>query len=190
MATPLPSLAEFLRQNKQQFLQDLEAKNADKWTVVMGNEAGDLDTIASSVAYSYLATKLQNTPTVALVQTSHTDLYLRKENLYALEFSNLDSTGADLLCIDDISDSHPLNMSFSTYVLVDHNTLEDAFEGGTGKVVGIIDHHTDEKNYPDAAFREIEPAGSCTSLVARHFQNEWTVEAGVSPDVATLLLTG
>ncbi|KAG8895701.1 Exopolyphosphatase [Tulasnella sp. 408] len=190
MATPLPSLAEFLRQNKQQFLQDLEAKNADKWTVVMGNEAGDLDTIASSVAYSYLATNLQRTPTVALVQTRHTDLYLRKENLFALGFSNLDSTGADLLCIDDISDSHPLNTSFSKYVLVDHNTLEDAFEGGTGKVVGIIDHHTDEKKYPDAVFREIETAGSCTSLVARHFQNGWTAEAGVSPDVATLLLTG
>ncbi|KIO24400.1 hypothetical protein M407DRAFT_244473 [Tulasnella calospora MUT 4182] len=190
MATPLPGLKEFLKQTKQQFLQDLDAKNADKWTVVMGNEAGDLDTIASSVAYSYLATNLQKTPTVALVQTRHTDLYLRKENLYALEFSDLDSSGADLLCIDDIPSSHPLNSSFSKYVLVDHNVLEDAFEGGSGKVVGIIDHHADEKKYPDAAFREIEPAGSCTSLVARHFQKEWTVEAGVSQDVATLLLTG
>ncbi|KAG8901514.1 Exopolyphosphatase, partial [Tulasnella sp. 417] len=190
MAAPLPALADFLKQTKTQFLHDLESKTADKWTVVMGNEAGDLDTIASSVAYSYLATYLQNTPTVALVQTRHADLYLRKENLYALEFSGLDPQGADLFCIDDIPSSYPLNTSFSKYVLVDHNTLEDAFENGTGKVVGIIDHHADDGNYPDVKFREIEIAGSCTSLVARHFENEWTVEAGVSQDVATLLLTG
>lgn len=192
MASSLPGLSDFLKQTKQQFLQDLEAKNADKWTVVMGNEAGDLDTIASSLAYSYLATNLQKTPTVALIQTRRTDLYLRPENLYAFSLANLDASNNDMLCIDDITSAHPLNTSFSKYVLVDHNTLEEAFEGGTGKVVGIIDHHADDGNYrdPPLPFREIETAGSCTSLVARHFQDEWTVEAGVSKDVATLLLTG
>ncbi|KAG8983425.1 Exopolyphosphatase, partial [Tulasnella sp. 427] len=189
MTTSLPGLSDFLKQTKQQFLQDLEAKNADKWTVVMGNEAGDLDTLASSLAYSYLATNLQKDSTVALVQTRRADFYLRPENLYALSLANLDPAQADILCIDDISASHPLNTSLSKFVLVDHNTLEEAFVG-TGKVVGIIDHHADDGNHLDAPFRDIEPAGSCTSLVARHFQNEWTPEAGVSKDVATLLLTG
>ncbi|KAG9046397.1 Exopolyphosphatase [Tulasnella sp. UAMH 9824] len=178
----MSAFSEFLAQTKKQFLQDLDEKNAEKWTVVMGNEAGDLDSLASSLAYSYLASKLKNSPTVALVQTPRTDLYLRPENLYALSLAKLDPSNSDLLCIDDIPASHPLNSSFSKFVLVDHNTLVPAFRG-SGKVVGIIDHHADDKNHLDAEFRDIEMIGSATSLVAKHFQNEWTPEAGVPPEV-------
>lgn len=182
------AFSEFLAQTKQQFLKDLDEKNAERWTVVMGNEAGDLDSLASSLGYSYLASKLKNSPTVALVQTPRTDLYLRAENLHALSLANLDPSNSDLLCIDDTPLSHPLNSSFSKFVLVDHNTLLAPFRG-SGKVVGILDHHADDKTHPDAEFREIEPVGSCASLVAKHFQNEWTPEADVPHEVATLLLT-
>ncbi|KAG8925811.1 Exopolyphosphatase [Tulasnella sp. 408] len=185
----MSAFSEFLAQTKKQFLKDLDEKNAERWTVVMGNEAGDLDSLASSLAYSYLASKLKNSPTVALIQTPRTDLYLRPENLYALSLAKLDPSNSDLLCIDDIPASHPLNSSFSKFVLVDHNTLVPAFRG-SGKVVGIIDHHADDKNHLDAEFRDIDMTGSATSLVAKHFQNEWTPEAAVPPEVATLLLTG
>ncbi|KAG8950146.1 Exopolyphosphatase [Tulasnella sp. 424] len=182
------AFADFLSQTKQQFLKDLEEKNAGKWTVVMGNEAGDLDSLASSLSYSYLASKLKNSPTIALVQSPRTDLYLRAENLHALFLANLSPANSELLCLDDISSSHPLNSSFSKFVLVDHNTLLPAYRG-SGKVVGILDHHADDKNHLDAEFRELEPVGSCASLVAKHFQNEWTPEANVPREVATLLLT-
>ncbi|KAG8972732.1 Exopolyphosphatase, partial [Tulasnella sp. 427] len=170
--------SDFLVQTKKQFLKDLEEKKTEEWTVVMGNEAGDLDSLASSLAYSYLASKLRNSPTVALVQTPRTDFYLREENRYALTLANLDPSSSELLCIDDIPTSSPLNSSITKFVLVDHNTLLPAFRG-PGRVVGIIDHHEDDKNHLDAEFREIERVGSCTSLVAKHFQNEWTPEANV-----------
>lgn len=215
------AFADFLSQTKQQFLKDLEEKNAGRWTVVMGNEAGgkfqtqvqrsgntvcdglpgrinsllnsvafflDLDSLASSLSYSYLASKLKNSPTIALVQSPRTDLYLRAENLHALFLANLSPANSELLCLDDIPSSHPLNSSFSKFVLVDHNTLLPAYRG-SGKVVGILDHHADDKNHLDAEFRELEPVGSCASLVAKHFQNEWTPEANVPHEVATLLLT-
>ncbi|KAG8906977.1 Exopolyphosphatase [Tulasnella sp. 403] len=179
--------SDFLITTKKQFLADLKSKGIEGWNVVMGNEAGDLDSIASSLAFSYLASNLNKQPTVAIVQTRREDLYLRLENLYAFELASLDPDQQDLLCIDDIPADSPL-FTNAKFILVDHNTLVSTWEG-KGKVVGIIDHHDDERNHLDAQFREIvTPVGSCTSLVTKHFEAAWNDT--VPPEVATLLLSG
>jgi len=60
----------------------------------------------------------------------------------------------------------------ANYALVDHNRLLPLF--GDGQVVGIIDHHEDEKAHPDAATKLIQvPTGSCSSLVVKHFKDKW-----------------
>lgn len=152
----------------------------------------DLDSIASSAAYSYLASKLGTTkvekqPTIALILTPRTDLYLRPENLYVFDqLAKLDTEHdyPELLCIDDLPADA---IKSAKFVLVDHNSLLPAFTG-KGDVVGILDHHADEKHHIDtAAFREIAPVGSCASLVARHFKDSWN--ESVPPEVATLLLS-
>ncbi|KAG8916317.1 Exopolyphosphatase [Tulasnella sp. 419] len=177
-------LSEFLVSNKASFLEDVKNNKGGNWTVVMGNEAGDLDTVASSIAYSYLATSLRNDPTVALIQTPHSDLYLRPENLFAFQIAGLDAEQRDLLCVDDL----PTSTTFPKIALVDHNRLNPAFEGDSVKVVGVIDHHADEGLYKDANPRDITPVGSCASLVARDFQHLWT-DSPVPQEVATLLLS-
>jgi len=185
---PPPSLSQFLVDNKRRFLEDLKKDAGAKWTIVMGNEAGDLDTIASSVAYSFLA---QPSLTVALLQLNRQDLSLRPENLYALDLVHLDPTHADLLCLDDLP--IPPSKIMSSVALVDHNELEPTFESTDPskprKVVAVIDHHEDEKLYPDAKPRIVVPGvGSCSSLVTNHFKDSW---ATLQPpaEVASLLIT-
>lgn len=211
--TRMGTLSEFLSSSKTSYLEDVKAQNTGGWTVVMGNEAGgacsdpalvssslltsspwvDLDSIACSLAYSYLATHLHNRKTVALIQTPRKDLSLRPENLYALQDLTKLNIETDILCIDDYPESfNPA--SISSFALVDHNSLLPKFRGGEGKVVSIIDHHVDEGQHLDVPDDErviVNPCGSCASLVAKHFQLSWVSKPNVEvpPEVATLLLT-
>ncbi|KAH8990734.1 DHH phosphoesterase [Lactarius akahatsu] len=160
------NLLEFLRVQKSGYLQALEKGDTqnDRWTISLGNEAGDLDSLASAVAYAWYATHHLGQSTVPLLQTPRADISLRAENLYALDFSG-------------------------KYALVDHNTLTGRFAAYERvRVVAIIDHHEDEKHHLDASPRIIEvPTGSCSSLVARLIKKEWP--EGMSRAVARLLLS-
>lgn len=134
----------------------------------------DLDSLVSAVAYAYLQTHLDaagashpaTTPPkyVALVQTVRDDLFLRPENVDALNAAALDP--ASLLTLDDLPRTRLATLG-SSFALVDHNVLLPQF--GAAKVTAILDHHADEGQHLDAAPRVIKVAGSCTSLVTRHF---------------------
>lgn len=154
----------------------------------------DLDSAASSIAYSYLASTLFNRTTVPILRTPRPDLYLRAENLYAFEISKLLADLSDLLCIDDISQELSDELLSSSFALVDHNRLSSQFvrqDGVSPKVISIIDHHEDERCHIDADPRIITvPAGSCASLVAQYFQPQWESAPDViPPELATLLLS-
>ncbi|KAF9514310.1 hypothetical protein BS47DRAFT_1343244 [Hydnum rufescens UP504] len=182
------SLSEFLSANKAKFLSDLKADGAKSWTVVMGNEAGDLDSIASAIAYSYLTPRK---PTIGLIQTHRQDLSLRAENLYAFKLANLSPTHDDLFTIDDLP-VPPAELKCN-FALVDHNTLWAPWRRPDAKVVGIIDHHDDENNHIDADPRAIVvPLGSAASLVTETFKDSWTPADPANvppPELATLLLS-
>ncbi|KAI0252813.1 hypothetical protein BJV78DRAFT_1199172 [Lactifluus subvellereus] len=151
----------------------------------MGNEAGDLDSLASAIAYAWYATRYLGQPTVPLLQTPRADMPLRAENLYALEFSGVDP--AHLLTGDELPANVP---PAAKYALLDHNTLAGRFAADeSARVVAIVDHHADERNHLNASPRIVEvPTGSCTSLVARLIRQEWA--EGMSRSVARLLLCG
>ena len=143
----------------------------------------DLDSLASGIAYAWYATCYLGQPTVPLLQTPRADLSLRPENLYALEFSGIDT--AHLLTSDELpADSPPAGR----YALLDHNALTGRFAAHDGmRVIAIVDHHEDEKHHPEASPRIVEsPTGSCSSLIGRLIQKEW--DAGMSRPVARLLL--
>ncbi|KAH9034773.1 DHH phosphoesterase [Lactarius pseudohatsudake] len=166
------SLLQFLQIQKSGYLQALGK----------GNEAGDLDSLASAVAYAWYATHHLGQSTVLLQPRA--DISLRAENLYALDFSGVDPS--HLLTGDEL----PTNAApAEKYALVDHNTLTGRFAAYEGvRVVAIIDHHEDEKHHLDASPRIIEvPTGSCSSLVARLIKKEWP--EGMSRAVARLLLS-
>ncbi|TFK75695.1 DHH phosphoesterase [Pluteus cervinus] len=170
---PQQAVQQFLSSAKERYLRDIAespTKGAE-WTVVMGNEAGDLDTVASSVAYAYLYAKLHNTPTIPLIQTARSDLHLRAENLQALTFSGFSSNSSDLLTIDDLPSASPFPSH--KFALVDHNHLGSIFSQNNPQatIVAVVDHHADEGLYGSSATpRVITPAGSCASHVAVLFE--------------------
>jgi len=186
-------LSDFLRSEKTRYLEDIKSGNGSRWTVVMGNEAGDLDSAASSIGYAYLQTQTTSegmhldSTIVPLIQTAREDIRLRPENVYAFKEASMDSKFEDLLCLNDVP-APPTPFPSARFVLVDHNRLIGRYKSpDDSETVGaVFDHHEDENQHPLASPRMIQvPTGSCASLVVNHFRNSnaWI------PEVATLLLS-
>ncbi|THV05745.1 DHH phosphoesterase [Dendrothele bispora CBS 962.96] len=168
-SAPSSVLADFLSTSKTKYLNEVQTTTdkADDWTVVMGNEAGDLDSIASSIAYAYFQSKIHKKPTIPLIQIGRDDLGLRGENIYALELAGIAKPEEQLLLSSDFTSVDPFPSH--RFALVDHNRLGPAYVSENAQVDGIIDHHADEGLYTDTTItnpRIITPAGSCTSLIA------------------------
>lgn len=159
------SVAQFLASTKEKYLADIQAGNGQEWTVAMGNEAGDLDSVASCIAVSWIRSIIQHKPTVPLVQIQREDLHLRAENIYALKLAGIDKPGEQLLLLNDLKDFTPFPST--NFALVDHNRLVPPYaDVSAAKVLAVIDHHEDEHLYEDAEPRIIAPAGSCSSHIA------------------------
>ncbi|KAH7337581.1 hypothetical protein B0J17DRAFT_573526 [Rhizoctonia solani] len=171
----MSALSTFFFANKKAFLDDLASSKAEGWTIVMGNEAGDLDSCASALAHSYLSTILDHKRTVALIQTPRADLRLRAENLLAFEYAHLSKNNSDLLTIDEITALTKLEDLRSSYALVDHNKLlskflaKDSPLASAERVNAIFDHHADEGAHLTADPRIIHVTGSCASIVTDYF---------------------
>ncbi|GAA5960584.1 hypothetical protein JCM3765_005864 [Sporobolomyces pararoseus] len=161
-------LSQWSRQTKEDFLDDLRNNNASDWTVVMGNEAGDLDSLVSALALAYAFTHTDPPQkAIALLQTEQDALDLRPENALSLHYSRMSSGHRDLLTIDELP-IKPNEMSHRIrgIALVDHNVPRSIWNNAT--VVAIIDHHEDRGVANGTASpRIIEQSGSCSSLVTR-----------------------
>ncbi|KAJ6610469.1 exopolyphosphatase [Mycena sp. CBHHK59/15] len=182
------TLANFLLASKEKYLSDIRATPAkgNEWTVVMGNEAGDLDSLACSIAYAWIQSEVQKKPTIPLIQIDRDDLSLRAENLHSLKLAGINKPTEQLLTTTDIQDIRPFPSN--TFALVDHNRLGDSFstESPGTTVVAVIDHHADEQLYTESSNpRQIAPAGSCSSHVA----NFCPRDAELPKELATLLLS-
>ena len=149
------------------FLFDSKFSFNKKGTVclVMGNEAADLDSMASSVVYAYYLQSLNNDEKsiyVPLINIPKEDFKLRTEAVYlfaeaGIEIDNL--IFSDEINIEEISKSEKLNI-----ILVDHNRISAKLENYSGNVIEVVDHHKDEGIY-ESSMTTIEPVGSCATLV-------------------------
>ncbi|KIK36733.1 hypothetical protein CY34DRAFT_811055, partial [Suillus luteus UH-Slu-Lm8-n1] len=125
-----------------------------------------LDSLASALGYTWLRSKASG-KVIAYITTPKEDFTLRAENLYALA---------------------PMPSQVSQFALADHNVLRTTYASPTANVVAVIDHHEDEGQYKDTANpRIVEPAGSCSSLVARLYQSFSNLS--IPPELSTLLLS-
>ncbi|BGP24937.1 exopolyphosphatase [Rhodotorula toruloides] len=172
------SFGQLLKSKKEAFLSAVNGETElDKWVISVGNEAGDLDSMACAIGYAHFATQnaVSSRQYVPLVLTARSDLHLRPENVLALSDAGISSDS--ILTIDELPSSRVSNLG-ARFALVDHNVLLPMFRSDPStvdneeedkRVVSVIDHHADEGRHLDASPRLISPVGSCSSLVTSHF---------------------
>lgn len=134
---------------------------------VIGNEAADLDSMASAIMYGFLACRTlerRNQPHVPVINIPRRDFVLRTEAVYLFDRLGLDVTA--LQFIDEINLGALHRDGQLSLTLVDHNVLSQDQAPYHDAVEAIIDHHDDSGLYPRAALRRIEPVGSAATLVA------------------------
>lgn len=168
--------SEWSKATKLAFLSDWVRGKGDEWTLVQGNEGGDLDSMTAALAWAYhLSHSTLHHPqprkAIALLQTPLDALDLRPENKVALNNSRMSSGHRDLLTIDELP-AHPKEIAkkIKGIVLVDHPVPLSVWNDA--KVLGIIDHHSDRGVAPHANPRIFEQVASCTTLVAKQLLNE------------------
>jgi exopolyphosphatase len=168
--------SEWSRATKKAFLVDWQAGKASEWTIVEGNEGGDMDSMTAALTWAYhLGHSTENSShpikAIALLQTPSHALDLRPENKLALDNSQMTPGHEDLLTMDELpEDPETLSKKLKGIVLVDH--AEPLRKWSRANILSIFDHHKDRGTAPDAEPRIFETAASCTTLVARQMLDE------------------
>ena len=163
----------------------------------------DTDSLASSIAYATLNSKLNNKRSIPLILTPSTLVNLRPENQLALSLARVPESC--LMYIDQLPlPTAELAVMEFKFALVDHNSLLAQFHPHpdvvrqADPVEAIIDHHADDDMHRGASPRIIQvPTGSTSSLVAMHFAPSWEAalkkddseEGSVPKELASLLFT-
>jgi len=165
----------------QIYLSSVKQSIADTRLVVLGNEAADLDSMASSVAYGYLRTQQNPELTVLpVMMIPRADFYLRPEVVYLFHEAGI--CLADVVFSDEVDFDGLLLQA--DLVLVDHNKLGADLRKYGHKVTAVLDHHKDEGLYTTAAPRIVRTIGSTATLVAMEFSK---LGVRIGQDMATLL---
>ncbi|EME38190.1 hypothetical protein DOTSEDRAFT_181967 [Dothistroma septosporum NZE10] len=175
--TGVGHFSEWSRATKKEFLRDWQRGKISEWTLVLGNEGGDLDSLTSAVTWAYhLEHSTQNTShpikAIALLQTPTDALDLRPENKLALKNSLMSTGHSDLLTTDELPE-HPetLSRDIKGIVIVDHPAPLRKWDNAP--ILSIFDHHQDRGAGKDAKPRIFEKVASCTTLVATQMLDEW-----------------
>ncbi len=165
----------------QNYLSSVKQRISDTRLVVLGNEAADLDSMASSIAYGYLLAQLHPELTVLPVMNiPRADFFLRSEVVFLFHEAGINQN--DIVFSDEVDFDKLL--SHADLALVDHNKLRTDFQKYSNKVVCILDHHKDEGLYKNAVPRIVRTIGSTATLVAMEF-SKFGVPLG--QDLAILL---
>ncbi|CAO1626069.1 unnamed protein product [Sympodiomycopsis kandeliae] len=164
--------SEWSAQTKAEFLDDVKNGKASNWTVVMGNEGGDLDSMAAAFTWAYhLGHVDPSKPAIGLLQTPEDALDLRPENKLALENVKMSKGHSDLLTIDELPiPASELATMLRGVVLVDHPSPVAEWENAT--VLSIFDHHADRGVFPHASPRIFLPTASCSTIVGKQMLDE------------------
>lgn len=174
--TGVGHFSEWSRATKKDFLIDWMSGHISEWTIVQGNEGGDLDSMVAALTWAYhLEHSTQNTShpikAIALLQTPTDALDLRPENKLALQNAKMSTGHSDLLTLDELpEDPDSLARDLKGIVIVDH--ARPLRKWGNAPILSIFDHHQDLGANKTAEPRIFEKVASCTTLVARQMLDE------------------
>jgi len=147
--------------------------------VVMGNEAGDLDSMACALVYAMLQALRTNETFFPVMNVPRNEMRLRKDNQECFRLAGIDES--QLICIDELPLADLASKGRLALTIVDHNELSCRQEALAGSVIRIVDHHRDTGLYNDTvkpADRSVVfPMGSATSLLT-----EMALAAGPAGD--------
>eukprot|EP00747_Dinoflagellata_sp_TGD_P120314 gnl/TRDRNA2_/TRDRNA2_173205_c1_seq8.p1 gnl/TRDRNA2_/TRDRNA2_173205_c1~~gnl/TRDRNA2_/TRDRNA2_173205_c1_seq8.p1 ORF type:complete len:362 (-),score=72.53 gnl/TRDRNA2_/TRDRNA2_173205_c1_seq8:450-1535(-) len=138
-----------------------------KVKVVMGNEAGDLDSMACALVLAFAYAESQDCVWFPVINVPRDELRLRKDNVEVFKVGEVKEE--DLIFIDEIPLEDIAKAGRLELTIVDHNELSPRQSYLTKSVTAIIDHHKDAMLYTDTvkegARNCLFPRGSATSLV-------------------------
>ncbi len=176
------SIRSYVHSSKQEYER---AHGHTRVHFVMGNEAADLDSVVSSIAFAYLLQKENpNEFYIPLINLERKELDLRPDVLHLL---NNHVAIDDLLFLNSVSFEDLYDHDLMRLNLVDHNILRPRQQKYFQVVERIVDHHADEKvEYPLLKMKNVTVIGSSASLVTEYFQK--SLSAKMNPDIALMLL--
>ncbi len=192
------SFASFLESTVPASLADTaQSKTAKRINnVIIGNEAGDADSIISALTLGYVTSSNSKSPPdntscqVPIVSIPRAEMELRRDAALLLDMVGINVE--KLLYIDDdavtkhllpSSSSGASNDLDTTITLVDHNRLRPMYSHLNSMVKEIIDHHKDENHHDEQVSAEsgkriiafenghATVASTCTLVAERLFQS-------------------
>ena len=140
--------------------------------VVIGNEAADIDSIASSIVYAFFRESINPKKEeifIPVINIPEQDLRLRNEAIYL--FSQTGINAKNLIFIDQIDLKELARKGKLKITLADHNKVSHKQEFLSNCITEIIDHHTDERSYNNI-IKTIEKCGSTATLVGEKIIQE------------------
>lgn len=186
------NLSSDLQEKKKALLGQLHSNANEERPIllIMGNEAGDTDSVASAVLACHLLSTsskyadrfTKGTLFVPLVQQRRADLPLRAENQLLLDLLHVSAD--DLVFLDDLPDNKSLQRADLFLGLTDHPKLSASFWQPytyfEERVQVVLDHHADDGAHKDAKLRilmgpENGAVGSAVSVVVSAFRDEEAV---------------
>jgi len=168
--------------------------NDSKVHLIMGNEAGDADSIISALALSYIQQQqhlknedIEETIVLPIVSVPRADISLRRDVMLLLDLAGITNLDDLLYIDDDLVTRHLLPSTLSTtskatLTLVDHNRIRSSLSHLSSMVTEIVDHHEDENSHEQVVGAEKRSiayengvatvASTCTLITERLFQNQ------------------
>lgn len=213
MSSPMQNLKTFVQRNVSKVKQlETSSTSFTGATFVIGNEAGDADSIISSLTYAFLKNFLSlddevqpkiaklRMPVFPIISVRRDEAHLRRD--VELLLAEVGLQLSDLICVDECHISRLASDNKLDLILVDHNKLASSVSAQFGErehrddmIKEILDHHEDGRFHLSASVREIafdsekmKPgvASTCT-IVAEKFLEPQNIKA-LTSDIATLLI--
>ena len=187
----IDTLNAFLRASKSAAVST--SPSAPKVTLVIGNEAADLDSMVCAVSYALTVSRektdnnndnddddaVDAVAVVPMIGVPREDFALRTDAAWLFAQVGVD---VDALTFSDDVDPLALDAAgrLSELILVDHNVPSTSLSSLAPKITRVIDHHEDESKYPPTAAVEIVLLGSCATLVTEAIIAATLTEADAS----------